>query len=192
MISSLLRTTVRYTAGGIRLATRPGVWLTRTIVSTVFSSGQEDSTAEARTSESEAAPAKRSSQSVSGTRRPTGARRPADARGDRPTGARAAKPGVTRRKAKPGVPGRDAVPARPADPHHELNTPVGEPDPTEWPDPYDQRPDPLDPDPGNDEGALAGNTPHTPTGATSTSAPHPSQDPEAGEWEGPKRDKLDR
>ena len=68
------------------------------------------------------------------------------------------------------------------DPHHELNTPVGEPDPTEWPDPYDKRPDPRGPD---------GDDVHTPTGATSTSEPHPSKDPEAPDWEGPKRDKVD-
>jgi hypothetical protein len=63
-------------------------------------------------------------------------------------------------------------------PHHALNTPVGEPDPTEWPDPYEQRPDPRDED-------------HPPTGSTSTSEPHPAQDPEAEPWEGPKRDKVD-
>jgi hypothetical protein len=67
-------------------------------------------------------------------------------------------------------------------PHHSLNTPVGEPDPTEWPDPYDKRPDPRGPE--SDDG-------HTPTGATSTSEPHPSKDPEAPDWEGPKRDKVD-
>jgi hypothetical protein len=63
-------------------------------------------------------------------------------------------------------------------PHHSLNTPVGEPDPTEWPDPYEQRPDPRDED-------------HPPTGSTSTSEPHPAQDPEAEPWEGPKRDRVD-
>ena len=66
------------------------------------------------------------------------------------------------------------------DPHHALNTPVGEPDPTEWPDPYDTRPDPRDPEGG--EAPVPG--------AQSTSAPHPSQDPEAEPWEGPKRDHL--
>lgn len=71
------------------------------------------------------------------------------------------------------------------DPHHDLNTPVGEPDPTEWPDPYDKRPDPRAPEEDGD------GEPHTPTGATSTSDPHPSKDPEAPDWEGPKRDKLD-
>jgi hypothetical protein len=64
------------------------------------------------------------------------------------------------------------------DPHHDLNNPVGEPDETEWPDPYDKREDPRG------EG-------HPPTGSRSTSEPHPSQDPEAEPWEGPKRDKVD-
>lgn len=79
--------------------------------------------------------------------------------------------------------------SRDRDPHHVLNHPVGEPDPTEWPDPYDTRPDPRDPpDPDQEPfGAQA----HPPTGSTSTSQPHPSQDPEAIGWEGPKRDKLD-
>lgn len=31
------------------------------------------------------------------------------------------------------------------DPHHALNNPVAEPDPTEYPDPYERRPDPRDP-----------------------------------------------
>ena len=74
-------------------------------------------------------------------------------------------------------------------PHHGLNNPVGEPDPTEWPDPYEDRPDPRDPpDP---DGEPFGEDPHPVPGTTSTSEPHPSQDPEAPNWEGPKRDKLD-
>jgi len=78
---------------------------------------------------------------------------------------------------------------RDQDPHHVLNNPVREPDPTEWPDPYDTRDDPRDPpDPDN---APFGEAAHPPTGSTSTSEPHPSQDPEAEPWEGPKRDKLD-
>jgi hypothetical protein len=64
------------------------------------------------------------------------------------------------------------------DPHHPLNNPVGEPDETEWPDPYEKREDPRDED-------------HPSTGSTSTSEPHPSQDPEAEPWEGPMRDKVD-
>lgn len=80
--------------------------------------------------------------------------------------------------------------SRDENPHHGLNNPVGEPDPTEWPDPYDQREDPRDPDL---EGDPFGEAPHTPTGAQSTSEPNPKQDPEAQPWaEGPKRDKLDQ
>ncbi len=75
------------------------------------------------------------------------------------------------------------------DPHHELNNPVGEPDPTEWPDPYDQREDPRDPvDP---DGFPFGDEPHPPTGSTSTSEPHPDQDPENLPREATERDKLD-
>ena len=66
------------------------------------------------------------------------------------------------------------------DPHHELNNPVGEPDPTEWPDPYEKRPDPRDPEDG-----------HPPTGSHSTSEPHPKQDLEADKVEPPERDRLD-
>jgi hypothetical protein len=69
------------------------------------------------------------------------------------------------------------------DPHHRLNNPVGEPDPTEWPDPYDRREDPRDPE----APVEPGEAPHTVPGAISTSEPHPSQDPEAEPWDGPKR-----
>lgn len=69
--------------------------------------------------------------------------------------------------------------SRDRDPHHALNNPVGEPDETEWPDPYESRPDPRGPDAD----------PHP--GDRSTSEPHPSQDPEADRWEAPERDKLD-
>jgi len=65
-------------------------------------------------------------------------------------------------------------------PHHSLSNPVGEPDPTEWPDPYESRDDPKAP----------GERPSS--GSTSTSEPHPSQDPEAADGgEAPERDKLD-
>lgn len=76
------------------------------------------------------------------------------------------------------------------EPHHELENPVGTPDPTEWPDPYDKRPDPRDPD-AEDE--IAGEPQHTYTGSTSTSEPHPTEDPEAGDRGGhpPDRDNLD-
>jgi hypothetical protein len=65
------------------------------------------------------------------------------------------------------------------DPHHPLNEPAEDPDPTEWPDPYDKREDPLDPDEDPQRGDQ------------STSQPHPLEDPEAEPAEGPKRDKVD-
>ncbi len=74
-------------------------------------------------------------------------------------------------------------------PHSALNNPVTEPDVTEWPDPYDKREDPRDPGEGM---AFGGDADHVPSGAISTSEPHPSQDPEAEPWEGPKRDKVDQ
>src|SRR4051794_16222523 len=90
----------------------------------------------------------------------------------------------------PEPPGRDPGDrSKDPTPYHSLNQPVGEPDPTEWPDPYEQREDPRAP---SDPAAPAAEVPHTATGATSTSEPHPSKDPEAADrWEGPKRDRLD-
>lgn len=88
--------------------------------------------------------------------------------------------------------GRDLPPdpeERDQDPHHSLNNPVGEPDPTEWPDPYEQRSDPRDPpDP---DGRPFGEEPHAPTGSHSTSEPHPQQDPEAEPVQPPERERLD-
>jgi hypothetical protein len=66
------------------------------------------------------------------------------------------------------------------DPHHPLHQPARDPDPTEWPDPYERRPDPLAPDDG-----------HAQPGGTSTSEPHPREDPEAIPAEEPKRERLD-
>jgi hypothetical protein len=54
-----------------------------------------------------------------------------------------------------------------AEPHHMLNNPVGDPDPTEFPDPYDEREDPLGPEDADGEERR----PHP--GAFSTSEPHP-------------------
>ena len=89
----------------------------------------------------------------------------------------------------PEPPGKDPGDrSRDPTPHHALNNPVGEPDPTEWPDPYEARQDPLDPPDPDD--APFGEEPHPPSGSTSTSQPHPSEDPEAPYWEGPKRDRL--
>jgi hypothetical protein len=87
----------------------------------------------------------------------------------------------------PEPPGKDPGDiSRDKEPHHVLNNPVGEPDPTEWPDPYDKREDPRDPSDPDEEGLRPAH------GAQSTSEPHPSKDPEAPDWEGPKRDKLDQ
>jgi hypothetical protein len=80
--------------------------------------------------------------------------------------------------------------SRDKNPHQALSNPARDPDPTEWPDPYDKRQDPRDPpDP---DARPFGEEPRPVTGSTSTSEPHPSQDPEAGDrWEGPKKNKLD-
>jgi hypothetical protein len=40
----------------------------------------------------------------------------------------------------------DAADSRNEDPHHDLNNPARDPDPTEYPDPYDKRPDPRGPE----------------------------------------------
>ena len=69
----------------------------------------------------------------------------------------------------PEPPGKDPGDiSQDREPHHVLNNPVGEPDPTESPDPYDKREDAEERD------------------------PHPSQDPEAPDPEAPERDKLDQ
>ena len=93
------------------------------------------------------------------------------------------------------TPSREDVSGGPGDiskdesPYHSLSNPVGEPDPTEWPDPFDKREDPRDPpDP---DGEPFGEGPHPASGSRSTSAPHPREDIEAGDTEPPERDKLD-
>jgi hypothetical protein len=79
---------------------------------------------------------------------------------------------------------------RPADPHHALNNPARDPDPTEWPDPYEEREDPKDPE--DPDGEPFGEEPHPPPGSASTSEPHPSEDPEAeGREEAPKWDRRE-
>ncbi|CAN5203423.1 hypothetical protein BH20ACT20_BH20ACT20_01480 [soil metagenome] len=109
---------------------------------------------------------------------------------DKPNQPRTADPG-TAEGGFPEPPGdSDDLPDRDRDPHHALNNPVGEPDPTEWPDPYEKREDPRDPpDP---DGQPFGEEPHAPTGSISTSEPHPSQDLEARDRAAPpERDNLD-
>jgi hypothetical protein len=79
---------------------------------------------------------------------------------------------------------------QPKDPHHELANPARDPDPTEWPDPYDKREDPRDA--VDLDSVPFGEEPHPPTGSESTSEPHPSRDPEAAERSRPpEREKLD-
>jgi hypothetical protein len=76
------------------------------------------------------------------------------------------------------------------EPHHALSNPVRDPDPTEWPDPYETREDPRDPpDP---DAKPFGKEPRAPTGSFSTSEPHPAEDPEAGDRHDVReRDRLD-
>jgi hypothetical protein len=89
-----------------------------------------------------------------------------------------------------GREGEGGPPPPDREPHHELNNPVGDPDPTEWPDPYEKREDPLDPpDP---DGEPFGEEPHPPTNARSSSQPHPDADIEAIKANPPERDKLDQ
>ena len=65
------------------------------------------------------------------------------------------------------------------EPHDALNSPVHDPDETGLAGSLRQAARPrFDDD-------------HPQTGSESTSEPHPSQDPEAEPWEGPKRDNLD-
>jgi hypothetical protein len=69
-------------------------------------------------------------------------------------------------------------------PYGSLSNPATGADPTEWPDPYERRPDPRFPVDARD-----GQVPHTPDGATSTSEPHPDEEP--SDTEAPERDRLD-
>ena len=74
------------------------------------------------------------------------------------------------------------------EPHHALSNPVGEPDETEWPDPYERREDPRDPasvdtaaEPADPEAlADADEPPRDP----STSDPHPPRNYESAREQG--------
>ena len=90
----------------------------------------------------------------------------------------------------PEPPGKDPGDvSRQASPYAALNTPVTEPDPTEWPDPYDRRADPRAP---ADEMVFPGDgRMHTPVGATSNSEPHPAADIEAIGTNAPDTSVLD-
>jgi hypothetical protein len=113
---------------------------------------------------------------------------------EQPKPRKAAKPKAKAEQAKDAkakAKAAKAKAAKPKDPHHALNNPVADPDPTEWPDPYEKRPDPRDPpDP---DGKPFGEEPHAPPGATSTSEPPPDQDPAAeARQEKLKRERLDQ
>jgi translation initiation factor IF-2 len=114
----------------------------------------------------------------------------------------AAKPKAPKAKAAPKPPtttGTDAPPKPEVEPgnistdrehpHRALNNPVGDPDETEYPDPFEAREDPRDPvDP--DDAPFG--EPHPPTGAESTSEPPLEQDPEVPDGgRPPRREKLD-
>jgi hypothetical protein len=109
-----------------------------------------------------------------------------------------AKPPKPKAAAKPKpAAGKPKAAAEPGDrshdkgPHQALNNPVGEPDETEYPDPYETRPDPRDPvDP---DGAPFGEEPHPATGSESTSEPPVENDPEHPEGgRPPRRENLDQ
>jgi hypothetical protein len=76
-------------------------------------------------------------------------------------------------------------------PHRALSNPVGDPDETEYPDPYETRPDPRGP--GDPDGAPFGEEPHPMVGAESTSEPPLEDDPEHPEGgRPPRRENLDQ
>jgi hypothetical protein len=114
---------------------------------------------------------------------------PHDAERDK-TGQPQTAPAGTPVSGFPEPPGRDPGDvSRAPSPYAALNTPVGEPDPTEWPDPYDRREDPRAPTgdmvfPGDGRS-------HTPTGATTTSEPHADADVQAAETNPPDPDAVD-
>lgn len=118
----------------------------------------------------------------------------------KPKAAKASKPKAKAEPRPPAQTGTDAPPkpeVEPGDiskdrehPHRALNNPVGDPNQTEYPDPFEAREDPRDP-PDPDE-APFGEEPHVPTNAESTSEPPLEQDPEVPEGgRPPRRDKLD-
>src|SRR3954469_24905895 len=115
---------------------------------------------------------------------------PPEAPYDHPEQPETAPPGVPA-SGFPEPPGKDPgdLSRRPT-PYTSLNTPVGEPDPTEWPDPYDRREDPRAP--AADVVCPGDGRSHTPPGAISTSEPHPDADVELGGGNAPEGDDLDQ
>jgi hypothetical protein len=103
-----------------------------------------------------------------------------------PPGSEAKEPTPPAPKPPAPKPAKPKAPPKPAsepgnisgdaEPHHALNNPVGEPDETEYPDPFEKRDDPRDPvDP---DGEPFGEEPHPQTGSESTSEPPASLDPD--------------
>jgi hypothetical protein len=114
---------------------------------------------------------------------------PHDAGHDHPEQPETAPPGVPA-SGFPEPPGKDPgdLSRRPS-PYSVLNAPVGEPDPTAWPDPYDRREDPRAP---AEEMTYPGDgRSHTPVGAISDSEPPAADDIEAINTNAPDRDRLD-
>lgn len=76
------------------------------------------------------------------------------------------------------------------DPHHGLNQPASDPDPTEYPDPYERRADPRDPatvdTPADPADPPASEKRDEPPQDPSTSDPHPPRN-----WETARREGFD-
>jgi hypothetical protein len=77
---------------------------------------------------------------------------------------------------------------RDREPHHDLNHPAEGADPTEYPDPYDRRPDPRDPaavdTPASRADPKTRERSDDPPRAPSTSEPHPPRNVETARREG--------
>jgi hypothetical protein len=64
------------------------------------------------------------------------------------------------------------------DPHHALNQPATDPDPTEWPDPYERRPDPRGPETVDTPADPGAREVDDPPRDPSTSEPPPPRNPD--------------
>jgi hypothetical protein len=107
------------------------------------------------------------------------------------TGQPKTAPAGTAATGFPEPPGRDPGDlSRRRSPYSALNHPVDEPDPTAWPDPYDDREDPRAP---AEEMVFPGDgRSHTPVGATSDSQPPAADDVQAINTNAPEGDDLDQ
>lgn len=114
-----------------------------------------------------------------------------DAKPPKPKAKAAAKPKPDDAKPPKAKAGPGDISVGREHPHRALNNPVGEPDETEYPDPYETRPDPRDP--VGPDGAPFGEVPHPVVGSESTSEPPPEDDPEHPEGgRPPRRENLDQ